>query len=164
MAYRTVLLKSTNDNFIELEVDTGQTVTPGMLVERVGDAKCQPHSTAGGDAQKLIAIENYLEGEDVDTTYADGDRCIVKVAAPGERFAVLHQTDSSSGVYGMVNSSDYLESDGNGYLRPDLGPYADSSGGGGNVYSENIIAVALEDNDTANSSAPADPRFAAGII
>lgn len=149
MSYRTVLLKSTNDNFIELEVDESKTVTPGMVVERVAGGKCQPHTTPDGEAQKLIAVENYLEGEDVDTEYSAGDRCIVKVAAPGERFAVLHQTDASSSN-GMVKEGDKLNSDGNGYLRPNA--------------TDNIVAVALESNDTTASSSSVNPRFAAEII
>lgn len=167
MSYRTALVKSTNDNFIELEVVTGKTVKPGMLVERVSGGKCQPHSTAGGNAQKLIAIENYLEGEDIDTAYAAGDKVIVKVAAPGERFAVLHDEDvSSSAMYGLIQESDWLESDGDGQFRPISGQYqnVDSSGTTGDIYTNRLIAVALESNDTTDSSSVENPRFAAEIV
>lgn len=162
MAYRTVLIKSTNDNFIELEAASA--VTPGEIVERTSAGKCQAHSTAGGDVGPvLVAMENYLEGEAVDTDYDSGDIVICKVAAPGERFALL-LTDDSSAAGGIIVESEYVESDGAGRCR--LHSTQDvSSGEAATIYSKPIIGMALEDKDMTDSSgADPNPRFAVEIV
>ena len=63
MAYRTVKLKNYGNIFNEYEANAA--ISPGMLVELMSTGKIRAHSTAGGNALRMFALENYLEGKDI---------------------------------------------------------------------------------------------------
>lgn len=149
MAYNTIKLKKYLD-IIEEKV-AAAAITPGMLIELTStDTKVQAHSTAGGNAiPTRIALENELEGEDIDTAYATDD--VVQTWIP-QRGAVAYMilADGEN-----VSIGDPLESAGNGYLQKhvaDVESFESAEPGSITVYPNQIVAVALEAKDLSGSS------------
>lgn len=59
------------------------TITPGMLCEITTSATVQAHSTEGGRAERLVALEDALQGNGIDTDYSADDIVSLAVMAPG---------------------------------------------------------------------------------
>jgi len=128
MSYKTIVLKG-DPLQKEAEVNTGKTIYPGMLVEYVtDDDTIQPHSTQGGNATAMVAIENSLEGQEIGDSYSAGDR------ADGEN----------------ISFGDFLESKGNGYFQKHTAP-VESSAYTGTEYTNRIVAQALEALNASSS-------------
>jgi hypothetical protein len=146
----TIKLKKYTDIIIEQD-STAVAVWPGMLLELTTTAnQVQAHSTAGGNALPYVALENELEGEDIDTAYAAaGDKVQVWVATRGEE-AYMILADGEN-----VSIGDYLESAGNGYLQKhvtDTESFESNEEGAISVYPQQIVAQALEAVDLSGSS------------
>jgi hypothetical protein len=96
------------------------TITPGMLCEITTSGTVQAHSTAGGRAERLVALEDALQGNGVDTNYSALDVVQFAVAAPGEVFNLLMASGETgspgqevvSGGDGTVILADNLDSAG----------------------------------------------------
>src|SRR3990167_2201470 len=71
-AAHTIILRG--DNFTRREDNSNEAITPGMLLEFNANDKLQKHSTSGGDAAALFALEDDAIGGEVGTAYASGDR------------------------------------------------------------------------------------------
>lgn len=130
----TIALKKYGDNIIK-EITGSGAINPGMLLERTyssGDKVKAHSSAAGANVQALFAIEDALQGNDIDDAYADGDLIRCEYFRPGDEVQAILE-DGESVAY-----DDFLESAGNGYLQ------AYTSG--------KAIAVALETKDTSDSS------------
>jgi hypothetical protein len=86
-------------------------ITPGMLVETVA-GEVRPHSTQGGDAERMFAIEGLNEDAnsktlgDIDTDY-DDDNAAVKVwfPRPGDIVYALLGAGQSVAAEGLVQSA-----------------------------------------------------------
>lgn len=138
MGKNTIKLKKYSD-IIE-EYEAAGTITPGMLVELTSAGKVQAHSTAGEFAEKIFALENELEGEDIDDDYASGDQVQCWVAGRGDQvYAVLADGEN-------IAIGDVLESDGNGALQEASAEVAGSA-----TFPESVVAVALEAVVTSGS-------------
>lgn len=64
----------------------GGALTPGHLVEKYndsGDAKLRVHQTQGGFAERAVAVEDALQGREIDTAYAADERVTYKLFATG---------------------------------------------------------------------------------
>jgi hypothetical protein len=120
--------------------------TPGHLIEIVLDTilKYQKHSTAGGSAMKLFALENYAGG-DSDDNYAAGDQAQGLYAVPGSLINALIANGEDIAV------ADWLESNGDGALRE-----VDADASFGAWVHSSVIGQAEEAIDTSDSSG-ADP-------
>lgn len=117
-------------------------VTPGELLELDASAEVQPHSTAGGNAQRMFAVEEEFVGDGIDDDYADGDTVQYVVARRGdELYAFLAAGES-------VSEGDPLESDGAGALQA----WATAADGG---LHDNLIGYAAEDVDNGAGTVPA---------
>jgi hypothetical protein len=126
---RTVLLKG--DPLIK-ELEANAAITPGDLIERMSTGKCRVHATAGGNAAKLIALENELEGEEIGDAYASTDRVRFAAGRSGDEFNMRLAASENVAI------GDFLESAGDGTLRKMV---TDSTG----LYlTEQIVGVALE--------------------
>lgn len=132
MAQRTVLLKGAlSEKSEESRVATGATITPGMLCEyttAVGSGpgampNVQPHSTAGGYAQMMFAIENSykggrpttgygIEGGGIDDDYEAGDLCFLHLAQKGDEIYALLPGGATAVVL-----TDFLTSAGDGTVK-----------------------------------------------
>lgn len=65
------------------EAVASKAVSPGMLCEIVTDGRVQYHSTQGGRAERLVAVEDALQGRGVATAYSVGDQVMLSVVEPG---------------------------------------------------------------------------------
>ena len=152
MVKNTIKLKKYSDIIEEYPVATAKTVTPGMLIEMTSTGAIQPHSSAGKFAEKIFALENELEGGNIDTAYAAGDQTQCWVPGRGDQvYAFLADNESAS--IGSV-----LESNGAGALQ-----VASVETASGITYPGSVVAVALEAIDTTNS-AVATARIAVRIV
>jgi hypothetical protein len=139
MSKNTVKLKKYVD--IVNEYEAAAAITPGMLLEMDSDGKVKAHATAGGNAEKMFALENELEGEGINDAYEADDPVQVWNAIPGEEvYAILAD-------WYDVTTGDFLESNGTGYLQKHT-----EDSGSVTIYTNQIVGVALEDVDTSDSS------------
>lgn len=146
MAHETVILKVREDYDLVEGTLTAAVCRPGHLMERIAAGTYRVHATAGGNAQKLFAIEDYLQGKGLDDSYVASARVLMIRASTGDRLALLI-TDDSSAAGGDINIGDPLESAGNGTLRKHS---ADSAGAV--EFPEAIVAYADEAIDMSDSS------------
>ena len=116
-------------------------ITPGDLVSRDSSGTLVRHATAGGNSEKLFAVENDLIGSGITDSYATGDTVKFIASRPGDWvYALL-----ASGQNVAIGA--YLESAGNGALEA----YTQQSGS--NVFPAAVVAVAVEAvNNTAGGS------------
>jgi hypothetical protein len=134
MAKNTVLISSAA-NIIEDRVAAG-TITPGMLVERDSSDQVQAHSTAGGIAEKLFAMEDFYQGNGLSTDYTtSSDRVPVLNAQPGD--IVYAMADDTTGV--AIAKGDFVESAGDGRLQQITATTTSAA-----EYPNSVIGVALE--------------------
>jgi hypothetical protein len=148
MAKNTIKIKKYT-NSIE-ERDAAAAITPGMLLEYTSAGKVQAHSTAGGNALPIgFALEDELQGRDIDTAYAADDKVQCMVNQPGDHvYAILKDGEN-------VAIGDPLESAGNGYLQKhvsDVESFESAEAGSITVYPNQIVGIALEAVDLSGSS------------
>ena len=147
MSYLTIKIKKYSDNIEEL-VAAG-TITPGMLVEYTSASKVQAHSTAGGNALPMFALEDELQGNTITDNYSADDQVQVWTPYRGDM------------VYGIlasgqnVTAGTFLVSNGDGKLKA-----LASDASFGDVKTSEIIGIA---NEAVNASS-ADANIVVRII
>ena len=110
MAKNTIKVKKYSDVIEEITA-TDVAITPGYLLELTSEGLVQAHSTPGGNCLPMFALENELEGEDIDTAYAVSDKIQVWIPNRGDQvYALLN--DGETAVIGS-----WLDSAGNGKLK-----------------------------------------------
>lgn len=129
-------------------------ITPGHLVYLKSTDKVGVHATAGGNAQKAFAIEDDLQGKTISDAYADASRVQYEIMERGAEINALIANGQDIAI------GDPLESAGDGTLQkhiPDVESVDDDSSGNViTVFSDAIVAYAIEACDMSDSSA-ADP-------
>lgn len=147
MAYNTVKLKNYSDVFIEGTANAA--ISPGMLVEIMSTGKWRVHATAGGNALIAFALENYLEGKDINDAYAAAEQ--VQIWIPGRGDEVYAQIADEQNIA----IGDFLESNGAGYLTKHTPDEASegSARAQATFYGQQIIGQALEALDLSSLSA-----------
>ena len=80
MAYERIHNKDLNWRHDELVCDTSD-IEPGMLCELTSGGLVQPHATEGGRAERMVALEDALQGNTVDDDYEEGDIVMLSLAA-----------------------------------------------------------------------------------
>lgn len=148
MAYRTIKAKKYSDVIEELDAST--TIIPGELLEIDSSNEVKPHATAGGNVlPPMFALEDELQGNDVDDTFADGDKVQVWIPYRGDQVnAILADGED-------VSIGDALESNGAGKLVKhvaDVESFESAEPGSITVYPNQIVGVALEAKDLSDSS------------
>lgn len=130
---KTIKLKKYVDVIMEFEASA--TITPGMLLKIYTDGTVRPHAVAGGNATKMFALEDELQGKGINTDYASGDKVQVMIGRPGDVVNALLKDDET------VTVGEYLESDGEGRVQVHEGDAGDST----TVTVQNaIVGIALE--------------------
>ncbi len=138
----TVKVKKYSD--IVEEYDAAAAITPGQLIEHISTGKVQRHSTAEGNALKMFALEDELQGKGLADNYALDNKVQCWVAGRGDHVNAL-LADGETVVIGSE-----LASNGDGDLR-----LHDISSGGAE-FPDALIGYALEAVDLSGSSG-ADP-------
>jgi len=145
MAYRTVMLKG--DGVAE-EFLAVAALSPAHLLEVTSAGKVQKHSSAGGNSERIFAIENENEGQDIDTAYAADDVVRCQKCQSGDQVVgilTLSQT---------VAIGDPLESNGDGTLKKHA-----ASSAGAVEYPEAIVGHATEAVTTTSAVANISVRI-----
>lgn len=158
MSYNTIKLKKYVD--IIDERTAAATITPGMLVELTTAGKVQAHSSAGQNAVPMFALEDALQGNEISDNYSSDDPVQCWVPQRGEEvYAILADGNN-------VSIGDFLESDGNGFLQKytaDTENWSGAESGSITIYSNQIVAQALEAVDTSGSSGEETSQTAIGF-
>jgi hypothetical protein len=87
------------------------TITPGMLLEINSDNEVLPHNSASTVAEPLFALENALEGDDVDDNYSAAEVVCCLIGQSGTVVNVLLNSGTNYTVGTIV------ESNGDGTLK-----------------------------------------------
>ena len=77
------------DGFRKSEKLAAEALYPGNWLERTSADVVQKHSTAGGYSQRMVAVEDALQGNTVATQYASGALVQFHYVSPGARIQVL---------------------------------------------------------------------------
>ena len=133
---------------INIEENAAAAITPGMLVELTSAGKVQAHSNAGQDALTMIALEDDLQGNDIDDAYSTDNPVQVWIPNRGcEAYMILATSQT-------IAIGDFLSSNGNGMLKkhvPDASEiYATTDV---TVYGRQIIGQAIEAKTTTSAAA-----------
>jgi hypothetical protein len=119
MAPKTILLKG---DPLQKEREAAGTITPGHLIELDTSGNVIVHATSGGDAARMVAIENALQGDEIGDDYSSGDRVQYVTARPGDEL-YMWLADNETAVIGG-----FAISNGNGELKVFTGDSADQTG------------------------------------
>lgn len=139
----TIKIKKWSDVVEEYEANAA--ITPGHLIELMSTGKVRAHANAAQNALPMFALENELEGEDIDTDYAAGDKVQCWIPGRGDVvYALLADGES-------VVPGDFLESAGDGTLQKHVAD-TDSSAQQTVIYGNQIVGVCLDTIDISGSS------------
>lgn len=121
-------------------VATAVAISPGMLVERTSAGLVQAHSTEGGDAAVIVALEDNFQGKTVDDAYAVSTLIFLGIPRKGTKMNMLLKAGENVAI------GDNLVSAGDGTL------IAEGSVASGTTV-EQVIAKAAEAKDLSASGA-----------
>lgn len=139
MAYNTIKIKKYADIIEELVANAA--ITPGMLVEIMSTGKVRAHATSAGNAVPMFALEDELQGKDIDEAYAAADQVQCWIPGRGDMvYALLADGEN-------VAIGDFLTSNGDGYLKKFIGGASTLED-----YPLEIVAQAREAIDRSGSS------------
>ena len=130
-------------NVIEEIIATAVVITPGMLLELTNAGTVQAHSTLGGNLLQMFALEDEMQGKGIDDNYVASDKIQVVIPRRGDIIYAILADDQD------VDIGDFLESNGDGYLRlhnPDIESSTHT------IQTNQIVGVALEALDLLESS------------
>ena len=135
--YNKVMLKG---EFEQYEALASGALYPGHVLIVDSDGKVKPHNVAGGFAEAIFAIEDSLQGNDIEDQYALNAR--VQYVAPNKGSVVYIMIKDGENIA----KGDKLVSAGDGKFQE---AKADSSS---TVMEEHIMGVALDNCDMSSSS------------
>jgi hypothetical protein len=116
-------------------------IRPGMLIEQHSSTQVRPHATQDGNAVPMFAIEDALQGKQINDNYASADQVQCWCPRRGDWvYALL--ADGQNAAIGS-----FLTSNGDGYLRV----YTGGSAATEDLPLE-IVAQAMEAVDRSSSS------------
>ncbi len=140
MAYNTIVLKQFGE-MVKEELEANAAITPGMLIEEMTTGKVRKHASANGSAKAMFALEDELQGKDIDEDYAAGDRVACWHPRRGDQvYALLADGEN-------VAINDLLASNGDGFLQKFVG--------GASTLEDlplEVVAMAKEAIDRSSSS------------
>ena len=142
MAKETIKLKKYVDIIEQYKAESA--ITPGHLLELTSSDTVQPHSVAGGNQLAMFALEDEMQGNEIDDDYSTDDPVQVWVAVRGSIVNCLLANGENASI------GDYLESAGDGTLQV-YGP--DSTG----IYFPNQIVGQAVDAVNMSDSSGVDP-------
>ena len=138
----TIVLKGRG---IRKEGVAGGTITPGMFLERTTTVdQVIVHNSAEENIQKLIAVEDELQGKGIDDDYLTGVNVLFEALVPGQEVNALVQDGTAAIVAG-----EFLQSDGAGMVIGVITAAATTE-----LERVSTIGVALEAVDNSGGGAP----------
>lgn len=115
-------------------------LSPGHLLELTSANEVQKHSTEGGYAERLVAVEDALQGRPITTAYAEDELVSLNVCEPGSEVQIFVAAGQD------IDIGDFLISAGDGTL-------IENGEEGSGVTVRQIVAVAMEAQDLTGSGA-----------
>lgn len=103
MAKKTIKLKKYND--IVNEFVAASAITPGSLVELTSAGLVQDHSTDGGDAAVMVALEDELQGKTIEEDYSADDQVQVWHVTPGEEVLAVIPSGEDPAIGTLLESA-----------------------------------------------------------
>ncbi len=145
MAPKTIVLKADPFPLQKLGKATAVAITPGYLLQYDSVAgQIEAHSSSGGNAARLFAIEDALQGKEIGDNYAVSAQVQFVCARLGDEIYAMLKDGQN------ITRGQYLESNGDGTLI---------------AYSSGFpVAVALEAVDLSASANTADARIKVEIM
>lgn len=142
---KTIKLKRYNEIEIERQANAAG-IYPGMLIQLLSNDKVQPHGT-GNAPLKMFALEDEVQGRDIDTPYAANDIVSCGIFNGGDVvYALLADGED-------IAIGDPLESAGGGLLKKYVPAYGEAESLGLiEIFPERIVGIAKEAVDTSGSS------------
>lgn len=153
---KTVILRGDPD-IKQGTVKAATTITPGMLVDALGDAGgVVPHPTAAGNAAKTFAIEQDYVGSDLDTDYTGGSIIQYCTADSGDEINTLVAANAAA-----IAKGDFVMSAGDGTVKKYVAQ-ADTGATALTITPLMIVGRALEAVD--NSAGATKARIAIEVV
>lgn len=112
----------------------GQTPKPGQLLMENADGELTAHATAGGYAERMLLLEDALQGKTVDDAYVAGEVADTALVIPGTETQVLIAAGQT------IVKGDKLSSNGAGKFRK-------------TVTTDVVLAIAVDAVDLSGSGA-----------
>jgi hypothetical protein len=156
MATRNTIKIKNYSNVFE-EYVAAAAIIPGMLIELIAAGTVQAHSSAGGSALPMFALEDELQGNGIDTAYTAANPVQCWIPNRGDQVYALLD-DGETAVIGSL-----LESSGEGFLQV----YSADASAAADAVDHRIVAVALEAVNLSSSSdtwPTADRRILVRIV
>jgi len=147
MAYNTIKVKKYSD--VVEEITAGGTITPGMLIELDSNGEVIAHNGEDEPVLPMFALEDELQGNDIDDDYSEDDKVQVWIPYRGDKVYALLATGEDASI------GEFLTSNGDGCLKCYTGTAASDV-----EYPQLIVGVATEAVDASG----ADTRIIVRII
>ena len=97
MAKRTIIVQE--KSAVEFEAAANAAITPGQLVELLSTGKVQKQATAKADVERMVAIEDSLQGNDIADDYAVSATVFMRVMGSGDVVNII-LADGETAVIG----------------------------------------------------------------
>ena len=101
----SITISPTGEAYEQFEALANAAITPGQLVELLSTGKVQKQATAKVDAERAVAIEDYLQGNDIADDYSAGavvmyrifkrGRLVSLILADGESVAIGDELEAA---------------------------------------------------------------------
>lgn len=127
-------------DFRREEAPAASTITPGMLVEYDSTGDFRAHSTEGGEALRIFAEVDALQGKTLSDDYSADDLVSANVEVPGNEVQAMLKLGEN------VSIGDELISAGDGTL-------IQNGSEGSGVTVDRVLAIAREALDLSGSGA-----------
>lgn len=135
--YKTIIVKGPWERDEDL---ADAAITPGHLCETTTTG-VKKHATLGGNAEKMFAIEDDHQGNDISDAYVAANRVQLAICSPGAVvYALLKDGENAA-------RGNFLESAGDGTLQ-----VLDADASVALVKTNSIVGVALEAVDMSGSA------------
>lgn len=140
MSYKKIII-SGGEYSPKIEGVSYAAITPGNLVEFTTVAnQVRNHTTRGGMVvPRMVALEDSLQGNDIDDNYSASGRVQITILRPGDEFCANYTTN----VGWTPTVGDKVISDGNGKVSK-FQAMVDSSGLGETNPPECIVGIVRE--------------------
>jgi len=132
------------------EANASGAVSPGFLLALTAAGAVIAHNVEGGIGERLFALEDALQGNGLDTDYADGDLVPYLIANPGDEVYAFVKAGEN------ISIGDQLVSAGDGTL-------ISSASVGSGVTVDQVIGVAVEAVDL-QASGSVNTRIAVRVL
>ena len=143
---------------VRKEYKAAESISPGSLIERSSATQCRKHNVSGGNATRMFALEDDLQGKEIGDAYASGSKVLCGIFRPGDEVLAILANGVSYSV------GDMLVSNGAGQLTKHTPQTLEDSNPGTN-YTNCIVAQVMSALDLSSSSgADASQRAVVEIV